>query len=46
MKKFYDKVLEVLPVLWGLLLILITTTAGVTLAITTIKWLLRVVGVI
>ena len=44
MKKFWDKLMEWLPILWGILLSLIITFIGVALVITTFKWLLSAVG--
>lgn len=45
MKKFYDKVCELLPIVWGVLWSFIITIGSIALLITIVKWFLTLVGV-
>lgn len=45
MKKFFDKIQDILIPLWGMLWITAITATSLTLAILAIKWMLVVVGV-
>jgi hypothetical protein len=45
MKKFWDKIADLLPILWGIILVLIITFGGLALVITTFSWLLIALGV-
>lgn len=45
MKKFFDKLFNVLPPLWGFLWMATITFGSVALLIVVVKWLLRVMGV-
>jgi hypothetical protein len=45
-KKFYDKMWEVLPVIWGILLALLVTIGGVAAVIFVTKLFLSLIGVI
>jgi hypothetical protein len=44
MKKFWDKLMDWLPILWGIILVLIITFGGLALCITAFNWLLIAVG--
>ena len=46
MKKLYDWVWEMLPVLWGLLLVAIITLGSLGILVFVVKWLLALVGVL
>ena len=45
MKKFWDKMAEWLPYLWGIILVLIITSGGLALVVITFSWLLIALGV-
>ena len=44
MKKFWDKLVDWLPILWGIILVLIITFGGLALVITTFNWLVSAMG--
>jgi hypothetical protein len=46
MKKLYNSIWEILPVLWGMLLVAIITIGSVGILVFVIKWFLSLVGVI
>lgn len=46
MKKIYNTIWEILPVLWGMLLIAIITLGSVGILVFVVKWLLTLLGVI
>ena len=46
MKKFYEKVWKVLPIVWEALWVAIITVGSTALLLVLIKWFLRIVGVI
>lgn len=46
MKKLYDKIWEILPVLWGMLLVAIITVGSAGILVFVIKWFLELVGVL
>ena len=46
MKKIYDKIWEILPVLWGMLLVAIITVGSLGILAFAVKWLLTLVGVL
>ncbi len=46
MKKLYNTIWEILPVLWGLLLVAIITVGSVGILVFVIKWFLTLVGVL
>lgn len=46
MKKLYNSIWEVLPVLWGLLLVAIITVGSLGILVYIIKWFLTLVGVL
>ena len=46
MNKFWDKMCEVLPYVWGLLWIGVITFGSSALLVLAIKWLLDAVGVL
>lgn len=45
MKKFYDKLWNIIPTVWGALWLLIITLGSVTLLLVIVKWLMQVLGV-
>ena len=45
MKKLYNTIWEILPVLWGLLLVAIITVGSVGILVYVIKWFLALIGV-
>lgn len=45
MKKLYNTIWDILPVLWGMLLVAIITIGSVGLLVFVIKWFLTLVGV-
>ena len=45
MKKLYNTIWEMLPVLWGMLLVAIITIGSVGILVFVIKWFLSLVGV-
>lgn len=46
MKKFWNKLWDVLPVLWGSLWIAIITLGSIVVLIWVVKWLLSLLGVL
>ncbi len=46
MKKLWDKLLNILPTVWGVLLVVIVTAALLAFSIEVVHWLLNVLGVI
>ena len=46
MKKLYNSIWEILPVLWGMLLVAIITIGSLGILVFVIKWFLTLVGVI
>lgn len=46
MKKLYNTIWEILPVLWGMLLVAIITVGSVGILVYVIKWFLSLVGVL
>ena len=46
MKKIYNTIWEILPVLWGMLLVAIITIGSVGILVFVIKWFLTLVGVL
>ena len=46
MKKLYNTIWEMLPVLWGMLLVAIITLGSVGILVYVIKWLLVLLGVL
>ena len=44
MEKFWRKIVDWLPILWGIILVLIITFGGLALLITAFKWLVVAVG--
>ena len=46
MKKLYNTIWELLPVLWGMLLVAIITVGSVGILVAVIKWYLALVGVL
>ena len=46
MKKWYNTIWEILPVLWGMLLVAIITVGSVGLLVVVVKWFLTLVGVL
>ena len=46
MKKLYDTVWEMLPVLWGMLLVAIITIGSIGMLVFVIKWVLSLMGVL
>lgn len=45
MKKVYNTIWEILPVLWGMLLAAIITIGSLDILVFVIKWFLTLVGV-
>lgn len=45
MKKFWDEMMNWLPIVWGIIISFIITFGGLALAIWCIKWFLTAVGV-
>ena len=45
MKKVYNTIWEILPVLWGMLLVAIITIGSLGILVFVIKWFLTLVGV-
>ena len=45
MKKLYNTIWEILPVLWGMLLVAIITIGSIGILVGVIKWFLTLVGV-
>lgn len=46
MKKIYNTIWEVLPVLWGMVLVAIITLGSLGILVFVIKWLLTLLGVL
>lgn len=46
MKKIYNTIWEILPVLWGMLLVAIITIGSLGILVFVIKWFLGLVGVL
>ena len=46
MKKLYNSIWEMLPILWGMLLVAIITLGSVGILVYVIKWLLVLLGVL
>ena len=46
MKKLYNTIWEILPVLWGLVLVAIITVGSLGILTFVIKWFLTLVGVL
>ena len=46
MKKLYNSIWELLPVLWGMLLVAIITVGSVGILVSVVKWFLTLVGVL
>lgn len=46
MKKLYNTIWEILPVLWGLLLVAIITLGSIGSLVFVIKWILTLLGVL
>jgi hypothetical protein len=46
MKKWYDSIWEMLPVLWSMLLVAIITIGSLGILLSVIKWFLGIVGVL
>lgn len=46
MKKIYDKIWEILPALWGMLLVAIITVGSLGILTFVVKWFLTLVGVL
>lgn len=46
MKKLYDKIWEIIPALWSLLMVAIITIISLGILAFVIKWFLSVVGVL
>ena len=45
MKKIYNTIWEILPVLWGMLLVAIITIGSLGILVFVLKWFLTLVGV-
>ena len=45
MKNLYNKIWEILPVLWGMLLVAIITVGSIGIFVMVVKWFLALVGV-
>ena len=46
MKKLYNTIWELLPALWGMLLVAIITIASIGILVYVVKWFLTLVGVL
>lgn len=46
MKKLYNSIWEILPVLWGMLLVAIITVGSLGILVSVVKWFLVLVGVV
>ena len=46
MKNLYNKIWEILPVLWGMLLVAIITIGSIGILVMVVKWFLTLVGVL
>jgi hypothetical protein len=46
MKKLYNTIWEILPVLWGMLLVAIITVGAVGSLVFVVKWFLTLLGVL
>lgn len=46
MKNLYNTIWEILPVLWGMLLVAIITIGSIGILVMVVKWFLTLVGVL
>lgn len=46
MKKMYNTIWEILPVLWSMILVAIITVGSLTVLVYLVKWFLTLVGVL
>lgn len=46
MKKWYNTIWEILPVLWGMLLVAVITIGSIGLLVFVVKWVLTLLGVL